>query len=89
LPTGRLPAELAAPSQTAHVAANEVFGTPLTETEKDQLVREGITWWRRYGLSMRPVVGTWAEFQAYFDRMLTEELEHNATTRWAMSAVDQ
>jgi hypothetical protein len=43
LPTGRLPAELAAPSQTAHVGANEVFGTPLTATEKDQLVREGIT----------------------------------------------
>lgn len=71
------------------IAVNEVFGTPLSETEKDQLVRESVTWWQRYGLSMRPVVETWAEFEAYFERMLAEELEHNATTRWAMTAVDQ
>jgi uncharacterized protein (DUF2236 family) len=71
------------------IAINEVFGTPLTEADKDQLVREGVTWWQRYGLSMRPVVGSWAEFEAYFERMLAEELENNATTRWAMTAVDQ
>jgi uncharacterized protein (DUF2236 family) len=73
----------------AIVATNEFFGTPLTLAEKDQLVREGITWWQRYGLSMRPVVSTWAEFEAYFQHMLDHELEHNETTRWAMSAPEQ
>jgi uncharacterized protein (DUF2236 family) len=71
------------------VAINEFFGTPLTQAEKDQLVAEGVTWWKRYGLSMRPVVSTWEEFQAYFDHMLTHELEHNATTRWALTADQQ
>jgi uncharacterized protein (DUF2236 family) len=73
----------------AIVATNEFFGTPLTLAEKDQLVRESVTWWQRYGLSMRPVVTTWAEFDAYFQHMLEHELEHNETTRWAMSAPEQ
>ncbi len=70
------------------IAFNEYFGTPLTLAEKEQLVAEGVTWWQRYGLSMRPALGTWAEFDAYFQHMLDHELEHNATTRWAMSATE-
>jgi uncharacterized protein (DUF2236 family) len=35
------------------------------------------------------VVTTWAEFDAYFQHMLEHELEHNETTRWAMSAPEQ
>ena len=71
------------------IALNEYFGTPLTEVEKDQLVKEGVTWWRRYGLSDRPVIDNWADFEAYFEHMLAHELEHNATTRWAVTADKQ
>lgn len=70
------------------IAINEHFGTPLTLAEKDRLVAEGITWWQRYGLSMRPVVHDYASFQAYWERMLTTELERNATTDYAL-AIDQ
>lgn len=38
------------------IALNDFFGTPLTLAEKDQLVREGVTWWQGYGLSNRPVL---------------------------------
>lgn len=67
------------------VAMNEHFGTPLTLAEKDQLVAEGITWWQRYGLSMRPVIGDYAGFEAYWNRMLAEGLERNATTDYAFT----
>lgn len=67
------------------IATQEYFGTPFTPAEKDQLVAEGVTWWRRYGLSMRPAFGTYAEFEAYWNRMLDEELERNATTDYAMA----
>lgn len=70
------------------IAFNEYFGKPLTMAEKDQLVAEGVTWWQRYGLSMRPVIYTYAEFETYWNRMLAEELERNATTDWAMSAAE-
>ncbi|MGW5054014.1 oxygenase MpaB family protein [Actinokineospora sp. NPDC004072] len=70
------------------IAVNERFGTPLTPAEKDQLVAEGVTWWQRYGLSMRPVVDNYADFAAYWDRMLAEELEANATTDFAIDMVN-
>ena len=66
------------------VAIADRFGTPLTAEEKDQLAAESVTWWRRYGLSDRPVLDTWAKFEAYLEHMYAEELEHNATTRWAL-----
>lgn len=65
------------------IAVNEFYGTPLTDAEKDQVVREGVTWWRRYGMSERPIIDNYADFQAYWKRMLDQELETNATTAWA------
>ncbi|MEV6774149.1 oxygenase MpaB family protein [Nocardia sp. NPDC051030] len=67
---------------------NDYFGTPLTHAEKEQLWAEGVTWWERYGLSMQPVFGTHEEFQAYWDRMLDEELESNQTTDFAVNSVN-
>lgn len=65
------------------IAMNEHFGTPLTLAEKNQLVAEGLTWWRRYGLSSRPEIADYASFEAYWNRMLDEELESNKTTDYA------
>ncbi len=47
----------------------ERFGGGLTEDEKRQLFDEHITWYRMYGMSMRPVPKTWEEFQVYWDHM--------------------
>ncbi len=38
------------------IAINDLFGTPLTAAEEGSLIREAVTWWRRYGLSERPVI---------------------------------
>lgn len=67
----------------ASIAMNEFFGDPLSDADKDQLVKEGVTWWRRYGMSEQPVIDNYADFQAYWERMLDETLERNTTTDWA------
>jgi uncharacterized protein (DUF2236 family) len=58
----------------------EYFCGGLTEAEKRQLFDEHVRWYRRYGVSMRPVPNTWEEFQAYGDRKCSEELEFNKAT---------
>lgn len=65
---------------------NERCGVPLTLAEKDQLIKEGVTWWRRYGLSDRPAVDNYADFEAYWNHMLDNVLERNATTDYALAA---
>ncbi|MEU1980632.1 oxygenase MpaB family protein [Nocardia sp. NPDC019395] len=66
------------------IAINEHFGTPLTGAEKDQLIAEGVTWWRMYGLSDRVLVSNYAEFEEYWNRTIDEVLEANATTDFAL-----
>lgn len=51
----------------AVISLEEFFGTPLTCAQKDQMIREGVTWWQQYGLSMRPVIDNYADFRAYWD----------------------
>ena len=55
----------------------EYFCGGLTEAEKRQLFDEHVQWYRMYGMSMRPVPKTWEEFQEYWDRKCSEELEIN------------
>ena len=64
---------------TIHVA--ERFFGGITEDEKRQLFDEHITWYRMYGMSMRPVPETWEDFQAYWDHMCREVREDNRATR--------
>ena len=66
----------------------EHFGGGLTEAEKRRLFEEHVTWYRMYGMSMRPVPGTWEEFQAYWDRMCREELEDNWAARQVLDLSD-
>jgi uncharacterized protein (DUF2236 family) len=61
----------------------EHFGDGLTEAQKRQLFDEHVTWYRMYGMSMRPVPKSWEEFQAYWDHMCSDVLENN----WAARAV--
>lgn len=67
------------------IAINEYFGTPLTNAQKDQLIAEGTTWWRMYGLSDRVLVADYAEFAQYWDRTIDEVLEANPTTDFALA----
>ncbi|WP_431921080.1 oxygenase MpaB family protein [Amycolatopsis tucumanensis] len=62
------------------VAAERMMGG-LSEADKRRLFDEHVQWYRLYGLSMRPVPGSWEEFQAYWDHMCTEVLEDNKATR--------
>jgi len=63
------------------VASQELFGTPLTPAEKDQLIAESITWWRRYGMAdIEGMPTDWASFETYWNRMLDEVLERNPTS---------
>ena len=59
----------------------ERFGGGLTEAQKRQLFDEHITWYRMYGMSMRPVPQTWEDFQVYWDHMCRNVLENNFAAR--------
>ncbi|MGU3651536.1 oxygenase MpaB family protein [Mycolicibacterium sp. A43C] len=58
----------------------EYFCGGLTEAEKHQLFDEHVQWYRMYGMSMRPVPGSWEEFCQYWDHTCREELEINKAT---------
>ena len=59
----------------------EYFCGGLTEAEKRQLFDEHVQWYRMYGMSMRPVPGSWDEFCEYWDRTCREDLEVTRATR--------
>lgn len=59
----------------AQLATQELFGTPVPEADRHRLYAEAITWYARYGLTMRPVPPDYDAFCAYWERMLDEVLE--------------
>ena len=64
--------------------AAEKFGGGISETDKRQLFDEHVTWYRMYGMSMRPVPNSWEEFQEYWDHMCANVLENNWAAREVM-----
>jgi uncharacterized protein (DUF2236 family) len=69
----------------ANIATQELFGTPLTRGQLEQLYRESITWWRRYGMSMAPVPENYEAFRAYWKGMFLDGLE---ATPVALDAIE-
>jgi uncharacterized protein (DUF2236 family) len=65
----------------AQIATQELFGTPLSDAAKVQLYAESITWYERYGLSMRPVPPDYAAFQEYWRQMLDHVLAPTSIAR--------
>jgi uncharacterized protein (DUF2236 family) len=65
----------------AQIATQELFGTPLSGAEKERLYAESITWYERYGLSMRPVPPDYAAFERYWADMLDHVLEPTSLAR--------
>jgi uncharacterized protein (DUF2236 family) len=61
----------------------------LTGAEREQLYREGITWYRRYGVSDRVVPPTRAAFQAEWDRVCAEVLEVNEAVEFVLGMLDR
>jgi uncharacterized protein (DUF2236 family) len=65
----------------AQISTQELFGAPLGDAAKAQLYVESITWYERYGLSMRPVPPDYTAFQEYWQRMLDDVLEPTPLAR--------
>ncbi len=63
------------------IAAQELFGEPLTRAQKEQLYRESITWYARYGMTMNPVPEDYAAFERYWDDVLENVLENTKVAR--------
>lgn len=61
----------------------------LTPREREQLYQEGVEWYRRYGVSMRPVPATRADHQVEWDRVCAEVLEMNDAVRFVLDVLDR
>ena len=66
------------------IVAADTFVRRLDDAEKDQLVRESITWFDRYGVSARNTPRTWPEFRDYWQHALDERLVAHRTARYGV-----
>jgi uncharacterized protein (DUF2236 family) len=68
----------------AQIATQELFGEPLSLADRRQLYAESISWYARYGLTMRPVPPDYEAFCRYWQHMVTDVLEPTAVARAAV-----
>ncbi len=61
----------------------------LTPAEREQLYQEGITWYRRYGVSDRVVPPDRSAWQVEWDRVCAEDLEMNDAVRFVLRMLDR
>jgi uncharacterized protein (DUF2236 family) len=73
----------------AQIATQELFGVPFTTAEKQQLYAESITWYARYGLTMRPVPPDYDAFERYWQQMLEDVLEATPIALEAVQTMSQ
>jgi uncharacterized protein (DUF2236 family) len=65
----------------------DTFVKRLTDAEKEQIYLESKTWYRRYGVSERPMPADYAEFQRYWDRMIDEVIVAHPTAKYGVGYV--
>jgi uncharacterized protein (DUF2236 family) len=65
----------------------DTFVKRLTEAEKEQLYLESKTWYRRYGVSDRPMPADYAAFQRYWDHMIDEIVVAHPTAKYGVGYV--
>ena len=65
----------------AAVLATDVFMGGLDDAGRARMYDEYVELYRQYGMSMRPVPATYADFLGYWEHMCTEVLEDNKATR--------
>jgi uncharacterized protein (DUF2236 family) len=65
----------------------DTFVKRLTGAEKEQVYLESKTWYRRYGVSDRPMPADYAAFERYWDRMLDEIVVAHPTAKYGVGYV--
>jgi uncharacterized protein (DUF2236 family) len=60
------------------------FPVPLSPAQREQLYAETVTWYRRYGVSDRPVPPTLAAFEHRFDEVCRSELDLTPAAAWVL-----
>ena len=65
----------------------DTFVKRLSRADKEQIYLESKTWYRRYGVSDRPMPTDYAEFEKYWDRMLDEIVVAHPTAQYGVGYV--
>ena len=65
----------------------DTFVKRLTEAEKEQIYAESKTWYRRYGVSDRPMPADYAAFQGYWEHMMEEIVVAHPTAKYGVGYV--
>jgi uncharacterized protein (DUF2236 family) len=65
----------------------DTFVKRLTDAEKQQIYAESKTWYRRYGVSDRPMPVDYAAFEKYWDDMLDRVVVAHPTARYGVGYV--
>jgi uncharacterized protein (DUF2236 family) len=65
----------------------DTFVKRLTDAEKNQIYLESKTWYRRYGVSERPMPADYPAFERYWDRMLDEVVLAHPTAKYGVGYV--
>ncbi|MCH9760163.1 MAG: DUF2236 domain-containing protein [Actinomycetia bacterium] len=71
--------------QTLYFA--DTFVKRLTDAEKEQIYRESKTWYRRFGVSDRPMPATYSEFEQYWDRMMDQVVVAHPSAKYGVGYV--
>ena len=65
----------------------DTFVKRLTRAEKEQIYLESKTWYRRYGVSDRPMPTDYAAFEQYWERILDEIVVAHPTAKYGVGYV--
>ena len=65
----------------------DTFVRRLSRAEKEQMYLEAKTWYRRYGVSDRPMPPDYAAFEKYWEHMIDEVLVAHPTARYGVGYV--
>ncbi|MEV0044105.1 oxygenase MpaB family protein [Nocardia rhamnosiphila] len=61
------------------VTAVDTYVHPLTPAARERLYQDCCDWYRLYGISTRPLLGSWPEFTEYFTDALATRLQRTET----------
>lgn len=65
----------------------DTFVKRLSREEKERIYLESKTWYRRYGVSDRPMPADYAAFQRYWDRMIDDIVVAHPTAKYGVGYV--
>ncbi len=65
----------------------DTFVRKLSRAEKEQMYLESKTWYRRYGVSDRPMPVDYAAFERYWDHMINDVLVPHRTAKYGIGYV--